>query len=389
MEKPSKLKPQWYEDLCHGDYRAFDLICQASQVPRVLGRWARILLLLAGDIERNPGPFGKRPLPERGELDLTVGFSKATSQRMLKCLTAFITWVVRELKVDIDKVFADANSTALALRGYGMHLFKSGFPRYMYVYALTAVQDQYPQHKPFLGAAWQIDWKWQVAEPGKCRAVISLTTFKAVIALGLMWRWWRFCAISMIAFAGMLHPSEFIVLQRKDLMLPRDTNFHVKVLYVHLKNPKTSRFARQQHVKISDPDIISFVDALYGSAELDIKLFGGSISMYRNQWNAVMKRLRVPHLQVERGLTPGTLRGSGATALYLQCEDIPLICWRGRWSRVKTLEFYLQEVAAQVLEHSLSPEARCIITDFCNACYGIFDMSLQEVRSSAGSQGWK
>ena len=100
-------------------------------------------------------------------------------------------------------------------------------------------------------------------------------------------------------------------------MLPRDTNFHISVLYVHLTNPKTYRFARQQHVKVDDPDIISFVDAVFGDAALDSRLYDGSLGMYRNQWNAIMKRFGIPYLQIQHGLTPGTLRGSGATALYL------------------------------------------------------------------------
>ena len=50
-----------------------------------------------------------------------------------------------------------------------------------------------------------------------------------------------------------------------------------------------------------------------------------------------------------RGATPGVLRGSGATYFYQQTEHVPLLAWRGRWARQKTLEYYLQEVAAQML----------------------------------------
>ena len=383
---PSRPLPQWYLDLEKGDYRQFDLICQSARFPRLLGRWVRLLLLLAGDVERNPGPknFQHTSRPERGELDMTVGFCKATSNRMSRCLAAFAMWVGEEMKMDVDAILADSQGTCLALRAYGMHLFRSGFPRYMYVYTLTAIQDQFPQHRPFLSSAWHIDRKWQVAEPGKCRPVLSLATFKAVLALALLWRWWRWAAVTMIGFAGMLHPSEFLFLKRRNLMLPRDTNFHISVLYVHLTNPKTYRFARQQHVKVDGPDIISFVDAVFGDAALDSRLYDGSLGMYRNQWNAIMKRFGIPYLQIQHGLTPGTLRGSGATALYLMTEDIPLICWRGRWSRVKTLEFYLQEVAAQVMEHNLSASSRKMISDFCTACNGLFFHILHEVRKGAG-----
>jgi hypothetical protein len=190
----------------------------------------------------------------------------------------------------------------------------------------------------------------------------------------------------MLAFSGMLHPAEFIQLTRRDLMLPRDTAHTVSVLYIHLRSPKTFRFARQQHVKISDPDIISFVDSLFGTAPLDLKIFAGTISMYRNQWNAVMEKLGIPCRQLQHGGTPGSLRGSGATNMYLQTENIPLICWRGRWARVRTLEFYLQEVAAQVLHHSLSSEAQSLIDTLNNACFGVFTNFLHEGAKKLAAQ---
>ena len=59
----------------------------------MIGRWLRLLLLMAGDIEPNPGPAHK----SRGELDMTVGFHPATSDHMRKCLQAFEAWVVNHL----------------------------------------------------------------------------------------------------------------------------------------------------------------------------------------------------------------------------------------------------------------------------------------------------
>eukprot|EP00438_Fugacium_kawagutii_P010778 Skav220890 [mRNA] locus=scaffold3880:13453:20349:+ [translate_table: standard] len=387
VETPSKSIPKWLQELQAGAYHSFDAVCQSAGYPRVIGRWVRLLLLMAGDVERNPGPKSMARVREpRGELDLAAGFTKPTAQRMQKCLDGFAVWVNTELRLNFSAVMKSHETCSLALRGYGMHLYRSGFPRYMFVYALTAVQDRFPQHRPFLASAWHIDKKWQLMEPGECRPVISLPVFKAILCLGLLWNWNRFVAVTMIAFAGMLHPAEFIPLTRGDLMLPRDTFHTTDALYVHLKNPKTFRFARQQHVKISDPDIIHFVDALFGNLPIDFKLFGGTIHMYRNQWNAIMQNLGIPYRQVDRGITPGTLRGSGATSYYLLTENIPLICWRGRWSRVRTLEFYLQEVAAQVLVHSLTPASRARIEMLHHACYGVFISTLQAVCSKLAAQ---
>ena len=92
--------------------------------------------------------------------------------------------------------------------------------------------------------------------------------------------------------------------------------------------------------------------------------------------------LGIPHRQDQRGATPGTLRGSGATFLYSGCEDPAWIAWRGRWSRVRTLEYYLQEVAAQLLIHELSPVSRSKIQILSNSAWHV----LASVLSLRGSK---
>ena len=373
---PTKALPQWYLDLCGGDYRSFDVSCQAAHFPRNAARWLRMLLLLSGDIERNPGP-----VKDRGELDLGTGFHRATAERMRKCLAAFESWITSEVKISWDGVMAQSDSCAAALRAYGLHLFRTGQARYRFVYTVTAVQDRFPQHRPFLGPAWQIDKKWQVAEPGACRPVMPLAVFRASICVGLLWGWRRWVGVTLLAYAGMLHPAEFIELQRRDLMLPKDTCFTTTDLYIHLRNPKTARFARQQHVKISDPEVLRYTAKVFSGFPLDERLYGANINAYRNQWNCIMSRLGVPYRQVQRGMTPGTLRGSGATRMYLDTENIPLILWRGRWARLRTLEFYLQEVSAQVFTHSLTPQSQQLIARLHSACPGVFHYILHDVSS--------
>lgn len=43
-----------------GDPFAFDRVVQSSRIPKNPARWLRFLLLLAGDIEENPGPKQSR-----------------------------------------------------------------------------------------------------------------------------------------------------------------------------------------------------------------------------------------------------------------------------------------------------------------------------------------
>lgn len=85
---PSKAPPQWLQDLRRGDHEAFDAILTASAVAKLPGRWLRLLLLLGGDIERNPGPLtGLSPERKpRGTFDVNVGYAHATALRHEQCV---------------------------------------------------------------------------------------------------------------------------------------------------------------------------------------------------------------------------------------------------------------------------------------------------------------
>ena len=380
VPEPSKDEPAWLPALREGNFDQFDLHLMASQFPRCAGRWLRLLLLLSGDIERNPGPWqqASKAKAPRGALDMSVGFAPATSKRMSSCLGLFEAWLRSSLHISLEQIGWDTLAAPLAARAYGMHLYSQGEPRYLYVYTLTGLQDVFPHLRAFMAPAWVIDRKWQIAEPGECRPVISAPVMRAVTSLCLLWQWFRFLGVTLIGFLGMLHPSEFLGLKRRDLVLPQDSLRHEPVFYVHISNPKTSRFARRQHCKIDDPLVLQYVTKVFGHLHQFEALFAGGASAYRRRWDAVFSHLGVPSSQRTRGATPATLRGSGATHMYLSCEDLPRVQWRGRWSQLKTVEHYVQEVAAQTLVARLNPIAKRAIQIFDATSTALLAMFLDD-----------
>eukprot|EP00439_Symbiodinium_sp_Y106_P002295 s279_g1.t1 len=271
-----------------GRPKRFEQVTASARIPKNPARWLRFLLLLCGDIEPHPGPAPERQ--PRGPLDLQAGFASSAAHKMRKSLDGFLKWLREEAGCDPDLVFKTSEHTALALRGYGLHLYSTGLPRYLYVYAFTAVQDLHPQHRNFLTAAWQVDKKWQRAEPGSCRLVLPAPAWK-------------------------------------------DRRSRCDPLYLLCC----------LHLRPED------------------KLYPASLSSFRKQWNAVFERLGLPFRAADRGATPGVLRGSGTTFFDIATENIPLLAWRGRWARVRTLEHYLQEVAAQVMLSEVSATCRARI----------------------------
>ena len=361
---PIRELPLWLEELQVGRHWRFDCNVRASQFSLNAGRWLRFLLLLAGDVERNPGPV--KPRQPRGPLDLNIGFAPVTADRMAKCFGAFREWSITS-GFDWTRLSGDPQALAWGLRAYGLYCFEAGLPRYMYVYSITGAQEYHPACRPFLSPAWQIDKKWQIHEPGECRSVLPAIVVKAACCLGCLWGWLNFTGLFLLGFAAMLHPSEMMALVRRDLILPSDVLYESRSLFIKVRDPKTARFARRQHGRVDDTSIIEFVEAVFSKVPLDSRLYPASMTTFRKQWNAIMQSLGVPHKQLDSGATPGVLRGSGATFLYSMTEDVSWVAWRGRWSRIRTLEYYLQEVAAQMMIHTLSPASKSKIEVLSNA----------------------
>lgn len=358
---PSKQQPKWLMEFQKGDFHLFDLMVHTSRWTRPVGRWVRLLLLMAGDVERRPGPFStpQENYKPRGELNMLGGFAQATSLRMRRCLDLFGKWCESNAKLPLEAILEQAESTNLALRGYGLALFREGKPRYLLVYAITAIQQIKPEFRRQLSGAWQVDFKWQMEEPGQCRAVLSAPVLRAILCLALLWKWDHFTGAVALGFGGMLHPNEFLALRRRDLVFPQDSlMLDSHSLYIFVRNPKTARFARRQHVRVDDQSLIDLAYCLFNHLGLEDGIFPASTAVFRRQWNALLDKLGVPRRQCDRGATPGTLRRSGATHEYLRGSEISQIQWRGRWSRVRTLEYYIQEVAAQLFLFNLSPAAR-------------------------------
>lgn len=74
-------------------------------------RWVRLLLLLAGDVERNPGPaVPAGSYAPRGELDMFGGLTHATSARTQSCLDGFASWLHEHGGAPLDNTLATAES---------------------------------------------------------------------------------------------------------------------------------------------------------------------------------------------------------------------------------------------------------------------------------------
>ena len=328
IDPPSADVAEWIRHLQRGDFALFELMLQTSKWTRPVGRWIRLLLLLSGDVERNPGPFQKVYQP-CGELDLLGGLSRATTQQMQASLSRFNEWLQSNLSKTVDQARESAAMANLSLRAYGCMFLAAGLPHHQLGYSITAAQRLRLEFRYLFGGAWFVGRAWQLKQSGQCHTVLSAPIVRALMYLGLPWSWQQFVGVMSIDLAGMLHPSEFIQLTWQDVVLPEDALLKGQVMYIHMRNPKTERFARRQPAKIDDLSVILLVRCILSNLRLQAKLFDASIVVFSRQWNVFMDFVHLPRRQTSREATPGGLRVSGAAQQSLDTEDIPNIAGEG------------------------------------------------------------
>lgn len=246
----------------------------------------------------------------------------------------------------------------LALIGYGKYLFYSGHPKYIYAETINAAIDHFPGYRGLIGAAWQTLKKWEEAEPVERSMVMPASVLQAGVSLATLWEWYRFAAALLLGFHGLLRPNEFLALKRSDLVLPRYVLSDENICYVRILHSKTSRFVLRQHARVSDELSVLYLDAFFGPLPQDAVLFGATAGVFRSRWNKLFGALHIPTAEKLNGITPKSLRGSGASWLFHLTEDVERTLWRGRWQSKRALEHYLQDVMGQTLLANLLQDQR-------------------------------
>ena len=125
--------------------------------------------------------------------------------------------------------------------------------------------------------------------------------------------------------------------------------------------PKTRRCGpRRQTAKITDGLTIALATALVVGLPPSTPLWPQGPGTFRARFAAACGRLGLrpsgPGQPLPYGLSPGSLRPGGATALLAQCGSSEEVRRRGRWVDARTMDIYLQELDCAVY---LAAQAPC------------------------------
>jgi len=240
---------------------------------------------------------------------------------------------------------------AALLCAYGKHLFRTMEPKYVFSETINAIQETHTWIRPLMAGPWKFAKRWTRLEPSHTRAIIPIGLFRAAIVVALLLGWEAWAGVSCIGFLGFAHPSEVVETFRGSLLLPEDL-FAPEWLYepfglLDVGEPKTRYTGpKRQHARFGDKFILRFLHKMFGHLSPTELLYPWGSRAFRSRWNFIFNNiLGVSIRQDDGGVTPGCLRGSGATHAYLAGLPVADIAWRGRWRNPATLAHYVQEAA--------------------------------------------
>jgi hypothetical protein len=183
------------------------------------------------------------------------------------------------------------------------------------------------------------------------------------VSLALLWGWWDVALCLVVGFSALLRPAELLALTAADVLPPSVLGHPIAL--IRLNAPKNCRrCAAREHVRISDPPIVQFIEGcLARYPHSHSLLFAGSRTEFLRLTGILVQYFGVPFSE-RTGVTLAGLRAGGATFQYLAGVSLEQIRWNGRWQAPRTLEFYIQECAALSLLASLPPADRMKVHQF-------------------------
>ena len=307
----------------------------------------------------NPGPRKPRATGRTGLLEEFPLVEARTLALQDKIWSNFLEWLSNTLSSGASgAAMAHPYLLVLFAKEYGNHLYAAGRSLFVYRHFLVFLQQNFLTIKPYMPICWSLVTRWEMLEPTVHRTPLPFAIFKAMVTVGLSWKWYRFIAILVLGFLGIARPGEPLAAFRKELILPVDLlSEDSNVLYLKILKPKTRHRGGGviQHISLHDKEYIQFLTALYDGADSEERLFNCSGGSFRRRWDAILSALQIPK---SVGLTPGGVRGGGCVHAFQNGLDLPRLLWKMRIKHLQTLESYLQECTASTVVPELPRSSR-------------------------------
>ena len=294
----------------------------------------------------HPGPRGPQPRDTLLDLEARPLYSDTSSFLGQRAWASFLAWCCLSLSFDPLPTFHSCPPLlAMALRGFGNFLYRTGGSLQTYRYAIVAGQRLNWCMRGQLGPAWELVSRWERLQPIRHRTPIPEVILKSLVVLAWFKGFKRWAACTLLDYFGLARIGEVLRATRLHLLLPEDHCSALQVVFLKLEGPKSAARGgpKVQHLRIDEPLAVALVAKALGILDSDDKLYPFGPSAFRARWDFLLSHFG---LNNQKELTPGGLRGGGAVWAYHRGLNVGDIQWRMRLRHQHTLSYYLQEVAA-------------------------------------------
>ena len=306
----------------------------------------------------------------------------------------FQNWLVNE-GIDWELLLRESHRfldeiNAILIR-YGRCLYDAGRPYNHFAETINAVTSAKPSLRRNLQQTWSLAFGWQHNEPGAHHIAMPAQVLLCLLSISLMWGWTRIAGCLALGFGGLCRAGEIIAATRRLLLLPADLHFTTHYALLSIIEPKT-RFnsAKHQVAKIDQPDMLEVLHIGFSKLQKHQRLWPYSGQTLRSRFKVLLKAAKLDRAKSIHGksLDLGSLRAGGATWMIGATENPELTRRRGRWLNTRTLEIYVQEVAAAVFLSDIEPEVRDHVIYLANVFPKVLESAKSLFEAGVNEQAW-
>jgi hypothetical protein len=371
--------PLWVKDVALCDFSALDGWTSLPTMKRAEGEWVRFACKLSRPLlylqclsslpprlqrkhhpkpeatdgeARVPGPRPQAlPLEARIPKDLISDrvLTAQTVKQRQKSSIAFADWLREHKGLETEFLLADGTDSlfvARILAAFGQHCYNIGFPLGFFVNAILSITDKRRFLVGKVKEAWDVVETWTELIPLGHHKPLLRVVLHAIVTLAFSWKWFGVGLLLLLGFSCMLRVSEMFSLRRDRLLLPSDLLSDNDVFFVNLGSTKTRRLgARMQHVRTSDSELVMLLEEFCHGAPPSARFYSGTRKQLEQDFEALLNHFAFVYGS-NHGFTLASLRAGAATQMYRDGVELSRIQWAGRWRSSRTLEIYIQEVAA-------------------------------------------
>eukprot|EP00435_Cladocopium_sp_Y103_P014486 s4341_g3.t1 len=296
-----------------------------------------------------------------------------------KLLEQFKVWLLQkhvELDVLLSSAYSEPETLVSFLVAYGRELYSAGRPYNHYAETINAIAAAKPTVRRLLTAAWDLAFSWVKQEPGEHHTACPFQILLALLSTAIFWGWPAVAGVLALSWGAVCRIGEVMSALRQDLVLPADVLFSSNVVYLKVQEPKTRyKAARHQISRLDYEDLVSLVSCAFADLASGEKLWPFSGQLLRTRFRQLLAALGLPTQAQgqQRPLDLGSMRAGGATHLLMITEDSEVVRRRGRWLAHRTMDVYLQEVAATILFPHLPGNVKAKVLQLAHAFPGLLE----------------